>query len=123
MADTGIVAPAPATGNRWAQILPILGWLPTYQPRWFSKDLMAGLIIVAVASLFVWLYSWNEFLYARLLITNQNTLPLQVFQAIDRGSTQTMATVAAVLTLPILLVVYFLQRYLRPGALTGAVKG
>lgn len=78
---------------------------------------------IAVASLFVWLYSWNEFLYARLLTTNQNTLPLQVFQAIDRGSVQQMATVAAVLTLPILLVVYFLQRYLRPGALTGAVKG
>lgn len=78
---------------------------------------------IAVASLFVWLYSWNEFLYARLLTTNQNTLPLQVFQAIDRGSKQQMATVAAVLTLPILFVVYFLQRYLRPGALAGAVKG
>jgi trehalose transport system permease protein len=78
---------------------------------------------IAVASLFVWLYSWNEFLYARLLTTNQLTLPLKVFQAIDRGTTQGMATVAAILTLPILLMVYFLQRYLRPGALTGAVKG
>jgi trehalose transport system permease protein len=78
---------------------------------------------IAVASLFVWLYSWNEFLYARLLTTTQNNLPLQVFQAIDRGSSQEMATVAAVLTLPILFVVYFLQRYLRPGALAGAVKG
>jgi trehalose transport system permease protein len=78
---------------------------------------------IAVASLFVWLYSWNEFLYARLLTTNQLTLPLKVFQAITRGSTPEMATVAAILTLPILLVVYFLQRYLRPGALTGAVKG
>lgn len=78
---------------------------------------------IAVASLFVWLYSWNEFLYARLLTTNQNTLPLQVFQAIDRGGKQEMATVAAVLTLPILLVVAFLQRYLRPGALAGGVKG
>ena len=78
---------------------------------------------IAVASLFVWLYSWNEFLYARLLTTNQLTLPLKVFQAIDRGTKQGMATVAAILTLPILLMVYFLQRYLRPGALTGAVKG
>lgn len=78
---------------------------------------------IAVAALFVWLYSWNEFLYARLLTTNQNTLPLEVFRAIDRGSRQQMATVAAVLTLPILLVVYFLQRHLRPGALAGAVKG
>ncbi|MBW3577955.1 MAG: carbohydrate ABC transporter permease [Actinobacteria bacterium] len=78
---------------------------------------------IAVASLFVWLYSWNEFLYARLLTTNQNTLPLQVFQAIDRGTAQSMATFAAVLTLPILVIVYFLQRYLKPGALGGAVKG
>ena len=78
---------------------------------------------IAVAALFVWLYSWNEFLYARLLTTSDNTLPLQVFQAIDRGSKQQMATVAAVLILPIILVVYALQRYLRPGALAGAVKG
>jgi ABC-type glycerol-3-phosphate transport system permease component len=34
-----------------------------------------------------------------------------------------MATVAAILTLPIVFIVYFLQRYLRPGALSGAVKG
>jgi trehalose transport system permease protein len=78
---------------------------------------------IAVASLFVWLYSWNEFLYARLLTTNQLTLPLKVFEAISRGTTQEMATTAAILTLPILLFVYFLQRYLRPGALSGAVKG
>jgi trehalose transport system permease protein len=78
---------------------------------------------IAVAALFVWLYSWNEFLYARLLTTSQNTLPLQVFQAIDRGTKQQMAAVAAVLLLPILCVVSVLQRYLRPGALAGAVKG
>jgi trehalose transport system permease protein len=78
---------------------------------------------IAVASLFVWLYSWNEFLYARLLTTHQATLPLHVFQAIDRGSKQQMATIAAVLTLPILLVVSATQRYLKPGVLAGAVKG
>jgi trehalose transport system permease protein len=78
---------------------------------------------IAVAALFVWLYSWNEFLYARLLTTSQNTLPLQVFQAVDRGSKQQMAAVAAVLIVPILCVVSALQRYLRPGALAGAVKG
>ncbi len=78
---------------------------------------------IAVAALFVWLYSWNEFLYARLLTTSQNTLPLQVFQAIDRGTKQQMAAVAAVLVLPILGVVYVLQRTLRPGALAGALKG
>jgi len=78
---------------------------------------------IAVAALFVWLYSWNEFLYARLLTTSQNTLPLQVFQAVDRGARQQVAAVATVLVLPILPVVAGLQRYLRPGALAGAVKG
>jgi trehalose transport system permease protein len=78
---------------------------------------------LAVAALFVWLYSWNEFLYARLLTTSQNTLPLQVFQAIDRGTKQQMAAVAAVLLFPVLCVVSVLQRYLQPGTLTGAVKG
>jgi len=78
---------------------------------------------IAVAALFVWLYSWNEFLYARLLTTSQNTLPLQVFQAVDRGTRQQMAAVAAVLVAPILPVAYLLQRRLRPGALAGALKG
>ena len=78
---------------------------------------------LAVAALFVWLYSWNEFLYARLLTTSQNTLPLQVFQAIDRGTRQQMAAVAAVLIVPILGVVAVLQRFLRPDTLAGAVKG
>jgi trehalose transport system permease protein len=78
---------------------------------------------IAVAALFVWLYSWNEFLYARLLSTSQYTLPLQVFQAVDRGTKQQMAAVASVLVVPILLVVAVLQRFLRPGALAGAIKG
>jgi trehalose transport system permease protein len=78
---------------------------------------------LAVAALFAWLYSWNEFLYARLLTTSQNTLPLQVFEAIDRGTRQQMAAVAVVLVLPILGVVAVLQRHLRPGALAGAIRG
>ena len=78
---------------------------------------------LAVAALFAWLYSWNEFLYARLLTTSQNTLPLQVFQAIDRGTRQQMAAVAVALVLPILGIVAVLQRHLRPGALAGAIRG
>jgi trehalose transport system permease protein len=78
---------------------------------------------LAVAALFAWLYSWNEFLYARLLTTSQNTLPLQVFQAIDRGTRQQMAAVAVALVLPILAIIAVLQRHLRTGALAGAIRG
>jgi sulfate permease, SulP family len=48
MANAGVAAPAPVAGNRWAQVFPILGWLPTYKPSWFSQDLMAGLIITCL---------------------------------------------------------------------------
>jgi ABC-type glycerol-3-phosphate transport system permease component len=124
-------------------VLPLVAWLLVGAFEGVPRDLEAAAAIdgasrlatlgrvvlpitapaLAVTALFAWLYSWNEFLYARLLTTSQNTLPLQVFQAIDRGTRQQMAAVAVVLVLPILGVVAVLQRHLRPGALAGAIRG
>jgi trehalose transport system permease protein len=124
-------------------VLPLVAWLLVGAFEGVPRDVEAAAAIdgasrlatlrrvvlpmvapgLAVAALFAWLYSWNEFLYARLLTTSQNTLPLQVFQAIDRGTRQQMAAVAIVLVLPILGVVALLQRHLRPGALAGAIRG
>ena len=125
-----------------AGVLPFIAWLLVGSFEGVPRDVEAAAAIdgasrlatlrrvvlpmtapgLAVAALFAWLYSWNEFLYARLLTTSQNTLPLQVFQAIDRGTRQQMAAVAMVLVLPILGIVAVLQRYLRPGALAGAIR-
>jgi trehalose transport system permease protein len=124
-------------------VLPFVAWLLVSTFEGVPRDLEAAASIdgasrlatlrrvvlpiaapgLAVAALFAWLYSWNEFLYARLLTTSQNTLPLQVFQAIDRGTRQQMAAVAIVLVLPILGIVAALQRHLRTGALAGAIRG
>jgi ABC-type glycerol-3-phosphate transport system permease component len=124
-------------------VLPLIAWLLVGAFEGVPRDIEAAAAIdgatrlatlrrivlpviapaLAVTALFAWLYSWNEFLYARLLTTSQNTLPLQVFQAIDRGTRQQMAAVAIVLVLPILLIVAVLQRHLRPGALAGAIRG
>jgi trehalose transport system permease protein len=124
-------------------VLPFIAWLLVGAFEGVPRDIEAAAAIdgasrlatlrrvvlpmiapgLAVAALFAWLYSWNEFLYARLLTTSQNTLPLQVFEAIDRGTRQQMAAVAMVLVLPILAVVAVLQRHLRPGALAGAIRG
>jgi len=124
-------------------VLPFVAWLLVGAFEGVPRDLEAAAAIdgatrldtlgrvvlpiiapaLAVTALFAWLYSWNEFLYARLLTTSQNTLPLQVFQAIDRGTRQQMAAVAIVLVLPILGIVAVLQRHLRPGALAGAIRG
>jgi trehalose transport system permease protein len=126
-----------------AGVLPFVAWLLVGAFEGVPRDVEAAAAIdgasrlttlrrvvfpmtapaLAVAALFAWLYSWNEFLYARLLTTSQNTLPLQVFQAIDRGTRQQMAAVAIVLVLPILGIVAVLQRHLRPGALAGAIRG
>ncbi|RMF87438.1 MAG: carbohydrate ABC transporter permease [Nitrospinota bacterium] len=77
---------------------------------------------VAVASLFAWLESWNEFTYALYLSLLENTLPLQTYYYIQRGSWFNSASYATMLTIPVILITFFLQRYLRAGYLTGAVK-
>jgi trehalose transport system permease protein len=41
---------------------------------------------VAVAALFIWLESWNEFTYALYLSLTENTLPLQVYYYVTRGN-------------------------------------
>jgi trehalose transport system permease protein len=119
-------------------VLPFVAWLLVGAFEGVPRDVEAAAAIdgasrlqtlrrvvlpITAPGLIAWLYSWNEFLYARLLTTSQNTLPLQVFQAIDRGTRQQMAAVAIVLVLPILGVVAVLQRRLRPGALAGAIRG
>ena len=78
---------------------------------------------VAVAALFAWLESWNEFTYALYLSLTENTLPLQVYYYVTRGNWFDAATYATLLTVPVLVVTACLQRYLRAGYLTGAVKG
>ena len=78
---------------------------------------------VAVAALFAWLESWNEFTYALYLSLIDNTLPLQIYYYVTRGSWFDSATYATILTVPVVVVTACLQRYLKAGYLAGAVKG
>jgi len=41
---------------------------------------------VAIAALFAWLESWNEFTYALYLSLTENTLSLQVYYYVTRGN-------------------------------------
>jgi len=78
---------------------------------------------VAVAALFAWLESWNEFTYALYLSLTENTLPLQTYYYVTRGNWFDAATYATLLTVPVMIVTASLQRYLKAGYLTGAVQG
>ncbi|PAB60511.1 sugar permease [Anaeromicrobium sediminis] len=77
---------------------------------------------IAVAALYVWLNSWNEFTYALYLSLSENTLPLQVYYYINRGGFFQTATYATILAIPVALITYALQKHLKSDSLGGAIK-
>jgi trehalose transport system permease protein len=77
---------------------------------------------IAVAGLFAWLESWNEFTYALYLTLTENTLPLQTYYYVTRGTWFDSATYATLLTVPVIVLTACLQRYLKADYLAGAVK-
>lgn len=78
---------------------------------------------ILVASMYVWLNSWNEFTYALYLSLSTKTLPLGVYYYVERGNTFLQAAYSTILTIPVLLITYFIQRYMTQDALDGAIKG
>ncbi len=47
-AETGAAAPAGEQPHGVARYLPIVGWLPRYEKRWFRGDLAAGIAVTAL---------------------------------------------------------------------------
>ncbi|MCC7021236.1 MAG: carbohydrate ABC transporter permease [Thermomicrobiales bacterium] len=78
---------------------------------------------IAVAAIFAWLDSWNDLLYAIYLFLTERTLPLITYYYANRGTVTDVATFSIILTIPVLLLTLFLQRWIRSGYLAGAVKG
>ncbi|MBM7095780.1 carbohydrate ABC transporter permease [Bacillus sp. H-16] len=78
---------------------------------------------IAVGAIFVWLNSWNEFIFARYLSTESGTLPLRIYEVITNGSIFPAAAYSMILTIPVIFITFLLQRYLKSGMLSGAVKG
>lgn len=78
---------------------------------------------IAVAALYVWLNSWNEFTYALYLSLSTKTMPLQIYYYVERGGFFQQAAYATILAIPVFIITFFFQRFLKPGSLGGAVKG
>jgi multiple sugar transport system permease protein len=82
-----------------------------------------GLVATAI---FAFIYSWNEFLFALVLTrTNVITYTVQISQYFGPQSTfwAKIAAMSILGTLPVLVTVLGLQRYLARGISYGAVKG
>jgi len=78
---------------------------------------------IAVAAIFAWLDSWNDLLYAIYLFLTERTLPLEVYYYANRGNVTDVATFSVILTIPVVIITLFLQRWIKSGYLSGAVKG
>jgi multiple sugar transport system permease protein len=81
---------------------------------------------VAVAAIFAFLASWNDFIFALLLTSVRAvTTPLEIanFQSqfgLDWGS---MTSLAVLYSIPVILLTLILQRHIVAGLTLGAVKG
>lgn len=78
---------------------------------------------VVVAALFAWLESWNDLLWSIYLLPSNFNLPRLTYFYASRGGFFDVATFSVLLTIPVFIITLFLQRYIRTGYLSGAIKG
>jgi trehalose transport system permease protein len=125
------------------RILPIVTWILVSSFKTIPKDLEDAAFVdgcskirslltiviplalpgIAVAAIFGFLGSWDEFTYAVYLALTKKTLPLVVYYYINRASFFLASAYATVITIPVIIVTYALQKYLKAEYLAGAVKG
>lgn len=89
----------------------------------FKVVLPLALPGIAVAAIFAWLDSWNDLLYAIYLFLTERTLPLETYYYANRGNVTDVATYSVILAVPVIIVTMFLQRWIKSGYMSGAVKG
>jgi multiple sugar transport system permease protein len=98
----------------------------TLSQRFFYILLPLTLPGIAVTAIFMFIYAWNEFMFATTLTTlKAKTLPVVISsfmsdKYLDWGS---MATMGTLMIVPIIVFSVFSQKYLVRGLTFGAVKG
>ncbi len=82
---------------------------------------------IATTTVFVAIYSWNDFLNTLYIISDSSkwTLPFSVYNFVSQYGTRWELVFADLLLvmLPILIVYLFLQRYIIEGMTAGSIKG
>jgi multiple sugar transport system permease protein len=81
---------------------------------------------IATTAIFAWIFAWNEFVMALILISDsgKTTLPPGLNTWVGRYSLQWDLLMAGALgaTLPLFIILFFLQKYIINGLAEGAVK-
>ncbi len=81
---------------------------------------------IFTAGILAFIFSWNNFMFALILCSNKTTtLPIAIYQFISYSNVNWGGIMAAsvIITLPIIIISFFLQRYIITGLTAGAVKG
>lgn len=93
----------------WAIVLPLI------------RPAVATVIVLHAIGI------WNEIIAPTIYLTNKNYYPITrgliVFQGVYGSNWPTLAAAVLMLTLPMLVLFLFLQRYIVSGLTAGAVKG
>lgn len=81
---------------------------------------------IATTAIFAWIFAWNEFLMALILINDpeKKTLPPGISEWVGRYSLQWDLLMAGAVgaTVPLFIILFFLQKYIINGLAEGAVK-
>lgn len=82
--------------------------------------------LIAIGT-YAFLYAWNEYLYALLLLTGEHNIPLPVamanFLTTDNAPWNLLMAVSTVYAIPPVILYYAFKRYLVSGLVSGAVSG
>lgn len=82
--------------------------------------------LIAIGT-YAFLYAWNEYLYALLLLTGEQNIPLPVamanFLTTDNAPWNLLMAVSTVYSIPPVILYYCFKRYLVSGLVSGAVSG
>ncbi|OLB97719.1 MAG: hypothetical protein AUH30_09690 [Candidatus Rokubacteria bacterium 13_1_40CM_68_15] len=82
--------------------------------------------LIAIGT-YAFLYAWNEYLYALLLLTGERNIPLPVamsnFLTTDNAPWNLLMAVSTVYSIPPVVLYYCFKRYLVSGLVSGAVSG
>ena len=84
--------------------------------------LPSSITSIAVAGMFAFLLSWDEFIYASYLTLKQPTMPLRMYYYVTRGNTFHAAAYAVMILVPVLIITLFMQKHIKAEYMAGAIK-
>ena len=88
------------------------------------KDVIFPLIKIPllISFLLAWMTSWDEFTYAVIISPIDPTFPVSLYDYVSRGEPFIASTFALLVTIPVIVIVVVLQKYLKGEYLSGGMK-